>query len=298
MKALLIHHGKAGGGKLSRSKAVELVERAGWKVEVMPRDKVNAKALAAAEPDVIVVAGGDGSIAKIARLVPDRGVPLAFLPTGTANNIGRSLGMGTDPPCVAAAWDIDRRSRLDLGRVHHKGSDRLFVEAVGFGVFAQSLSQSSRRDGKAKIEFGRAALRQALRAAQPVKFHISVDGKERRLQALLVEVMNVPITGPWLRLCPEGDPGDGVLDLAYLPPGASKKMQAWLEGVSQSAPPLRWLRGHRIEIETSGCAMRIDDEVCALDKGSRVSITLESEPLQVLGSTAARALDAPDGSDS
>lgn len=302
MKALLIHNPKAGGGKLPRGEAVELIERAGWAVKALSRDKADEEAIARAKPDLIVVAGGDGTVAKVACRLPDRSVPLALLPTGTANNIGRSLGLRTDLECAAAIWDLDRRHRLDLGRVRCNGSDRVFVEAVGFGAFARSLckaphrSGTAKKNGMAKIESGRAALRKALRDAPTLAFEISVDGKGRRLQALLLEVMNVPITGPWLRLCPEADPGDGQLDLAYLPPGAREKMRKWLDAVSESPPPLKWLRGSRIEVETGSCALRIDDELYELEERTSVSITLESEPLQVLASAMQRALDAPERS--
>src|SRR5262245_19963348 len=44
-------------------------------------------------PDVVIAAGGDGTIARAARTLARRGVPLAILPLGTANNIARSLAI-------------------------------------------------------------------------------------------------------------------------------------------------------------------------------------------------------------
>ena len=47
--------------------------------------------------DLVLVAGGDGTVAKVARCLVDRDIahriPIAILPVGTANNIARSLGI-------------------------------------------------------------------------------------------------------------------------------------------------------------------------------------------------------------
>jgi diacylglycerol kinase family enzyme len=43
--------------------------------------------------DLVAVAGGDGTVAKAARHMPDRNVPLALLPIGTANNVAHSLDL-------------------------------------------------------------------------------------------------------------------------------------------------------------------------------------------------------------
>ena len=42
--------------------------------------------------DLVLVAGGDGTTAKVASPLVDSGIPLSVLPLGTANNLARALG--------------------------------------------------------------------------------------------------------------------------------------------------------------------------------------------------------------
>ena len=61
-----------------------------------PRSKRFKEALAQAE-GLVVVAGGDGTVGKVIAQMPDRGVPVAILPLGSANNIARSFNVAGAP---------------------------------------------------------------------------------------------------------------------------------------------------------------------------------------------------------
>src|SRR5260370_1350848 len=67
--------------------------------------------------DLVVVAGGDGTVGKVARRMVGRGVPVGVLPSGTANNIARTLGL-LDRPFeeLVRAWERPRRGKLDAGK--------------------------------------------------------------------------------------------------------------------------------------------------------------------------------------
>lgn len=47
--------------------------------------------------------------------MPDRTVPVAILPLGTANNIARSLGIAGTPHELAESWHIEHARKLDIG---------------------------------------------------------------------------------------------------------------------------------------------------------------------------------------
>ena len=101
MKALLIRHKKAGDGSVTRKALVRAIEEAGWTVAYLPRKKADAEAIAGAKPDLVAVAGGDGTVATIVKLLPDRSVPLAIIPAGTAT---------TSPARSACAAILSSRS--------------------------------------------------------------------------------------------------------------------------------------------------------------------------------------------
>ena len=81
--------------------------------------------------DVVVVSGGDGTIAQGAEMAADRGVPLAVIPTGTANDFARAAG--ADEVVVGPDFR-DAAKELTGG----KGVD-VVLDVVGGDAFTDSL---------------------------------------------------------------------------------------------------------------------------------------------------------------
>ena len=69
-----------------------------------------------ARMDLVVAAGGDGTVATAAGIAVRTSAPLAILPLGTANNIATSLGVSAPAPDLIASWATARRVPFDLGR--------------------------------------------------------------------------------------------------------------------------------------------------------------------------------------
>jgi diacylglycerol kinase family enzyme len=289
MKVLLIEHPGAGGGVSSAKQLAGAIEETGWKVRRLDRKKATAKAIAKAEPDLVAVAGGDGSVADILARLPDRTVPVAILPTGTANNIARSLGIVAEPESLIAAWDLKRRLRFDIGNAHCPWGCRSFAEGVGFGAFADSLRLAPDVDGAQKLRAGRDALRRALKDSAPLPLEIDIDGEALPGDLLLAEVMNVRLTGPRLPIACEADPGDGRLDVAHLRAADRARMRDWLER-DEGGMPTAARTGREVTIRGGGTMMRIDDECCWLEPKSEVMLRIEGEPVQILAPPETPAL--------
>jgi diacylglycerol kinase (ATP) len=290
MRALLIHHAGAGAGATSREALTDALEEAGWKVDYLARKKTDAKKIKKADPDLIVIAGGDGTVAGVLAMLPDRTVPVAIIPTGSANNIARSVGITGDPLSVIAGWDLKRRRRFDIGNADGPWGCRTFAEGVGFGAFADSLRRSPKADGVEKIRVGRRAFRSALADARPLPLEIEVDGEELPDGLILIEAMNVPMSGPRLPFAPGADPGDGKLHVAWLREDARGAMLDWLEGDRDTDAPVEQRSGTAIAIRCGDAPMRIDDAFCTLPAGSAVTLRIESEPVQLLAPPDQQAL--------
>lgn len=282
MKALLIQHKKAGGGRTSTKSIVKSLESEGWKVRRIERDDVDAKAIRSAGAKLIVVAGGDGTVADILSMLPDRSVPVAIVPTGTANNIARSLGFAGKAPDMIKRWDLERRTRFDIGNAWGPWGCTPFAEAVGFGAFAESLRLAPHVEGLRRLRAGREALIEALGCAAVLSLEIEVDGTRLPADLLMVEILNIALTGPRLALAPGADPGDGRLDIAYLREGGRDALCAWLGGRRRAGAPVERIGGREIFVRGGGVRMRIDDASCGLDPKSEVTIRLEGEPVQIL----------------
>jgi len=289
MKALLIHHQSAGDGKQSRKALTRALEDAGWKVRSLSRKDADAKAIGSAKADLVVVAGGDGTVAKVLARLPERSIPVAIIPTGTANNIARSFGIEGDAEAIVAGWDLGRRRRFDIGNAYCPWGCRPFAEGVGFGAFADSLRLAPDVDGRQKLRAGRDALRRAMADAAPLPLDIALDGETLPADLLLAEVMNVSLTGPRLELAPNADAGDGRLHVAGLCERDRAAMRASLATRDPDLPVAQWT-GREVVVRGGGVMMRIDDECCWLEPKSEVTIRLEGEPVQLLAPADAPAL--------
>jgi diacylglycerol kinase family enzyme len=282
MKVLLIHHEGAGGGSTSATEVTGAVEGRGWMVQCLARKEADGEVIRFADPDLIVVAGGDGTVAAALAMLPDRSIPVAIVPTGTANNIARSLGMEGGPEAIVAGWDFDRRLRFDIGQVEGPWGCSAFAEGVGFGAFADSLRIAPHVDGREKLRAGREALRDAIGIAAPLPLEIDIDGRPLDGDLLLVEVLNVALAGPRLPFAPGADCGDGRLEIACLAESLRGRMEEWLRSHSDREMPTSLMSGREVVVRGGGVTMRIDDRCCWLEPESMVTIRLEGEPVQIL----------------
>lgn len=168
-------------------------------------------------PDRIVVAGGDGTIGSIAALAGRLDVPLAVIPTGTANDFARANDLPLD---VDAAARIARESESlrphELGRL---SSGRPFVNVTAAGL----SSVAGRRAQPLKSRFGPLAYGMgAARAAateRPLPIRVRVD--EQEVYAADAWQVIVACTGAFGGGSGIGaaDATDGDLDVVIFPAG-------------------------------------------------------------------------------
>ena len=100
---------------MSHSWVQDLIETAGHEVvRVFDREAAMAE-LIDERTELVVAAGGDGTVSAAARLLSGRPVPLAILPLGTANNIARTLQGDASVEELVAGWNTAARCRVDVG---------------------------------------------------------------------------------------------------------------------------------------------------------------------------------------
>lgn len=289
MQALLFHNPSAGQGDHSLRELTGALERAGLSLRVCPSKGEAVARMLEAAPDLVIVAGGDGTVGRIATRMPGR-ARLAILPFGTANNLARSLGSWRSHATFAEAWRQARHVRLDRAFVESGGERRRFLEAVGFGALARAVDHAD-KSGAEGIAAGRAAFRTILSHAEPRRFRAVLDGVPWEGESLFAEVMNIPLFGPNLAIAPQAGPGDGCLDLVVLPPERREAMIAWLHAPEQGPPPTVSRRAREILLSWPGGPLRQDDQCHDEALPEEVRLGLEEEPLTVLVPAAAEGLE-------
>ncbi len=273
MHVTLLHNPAAGEGETSRYELVRALVAAGHAVTYQSsKEKGYEKALD--EPgDVVLVAGGDGTVRKAAGHLLGRDVPLALLPLGTANNIARALGVDGSPKQVIAGLGSARPRRFDAGLAKGAWGESHFVEAVGLGLFAVTMClvdlRTHHRAGRAEHEdLGLTRdlrfLNRVLRDLRPQAWHLEVDGEDLSGDYLLLEVMNTPSIGPNLRLAPRADVGDGLFDVVLVTERERVLLRAYIAArVAGDDPevdlPVR--RARQITIVAAGAELHVDDEL-------------------------------------
>ena len=134
----MIFNPTAGRRRRARLDAVlGLLYAAGCAIELRPTaQRGDAEAFAAeveaAETDVVLAAGGDGTINEVANGLLGSGVPLALCPLGTANVLAAEIGLDTAPAAIADALLRGRALAVRPGLAN----DRLCLQMAGAGFDA------------------------------------------------------------------------------------------------------------------------------------------------------------------
>ena len=268
MQATLIFNPNAGTtAQLSPDKLLEALRQAGYDPIYAPtlQEEDLDNALAEAK-DLVVVAGGDGSIRAAAIRLLGRGIPIAPLPMGTANNICRMLEINGRPLDIIAGLAQSEERDINIWRVITPHGPDYFIEAMGIGVFADILENYRPDEGKSLVR-GVQTLRKVLNGYQPKFFHINVDGQDFSGSYLLCEVMNAPTVGFHFTLAPEARPDDGYFDLVLIHDNQRasyvRLIKAVLTRTLGNLPEVSVHRGRRLEIAWRGFPLHLDGTAAA-----------------------------------
>lgn len=168
---------------------------------------------AAREADLIIVAGGDGTIHHAAPALIDARKPFGILPLGTANDLARSLEIPADP-LEAARVILDGRTRMiDLGDVN--GEPFFNVASLGVSVeLARELTRE-RKQRFGAFSYVVAGIR-ALMRARRFRAVIEADGRIVRVRTFQIAVGNGRYYGGGMSVHENCRIGDGRLYLYSL----------------------------------------------------------------------------------
>lgn len=241
---LLVGNPTAQSGKaearIERARAA-MVAR-GWKVSVQPTAPGGrtvpevSRRLDEGDFHLAVYLGGDGTFAEVAKgiLGAQVPVPLGMLPSGTANDQGKSFGISSAPEALERNLDViedGHLTALDVGRIERlpDGAHDLFFDSVGFGWQAEILERRNRdREAVGKVPLlrdlyrdfavyaGATATKYLESFVEPTKFaaEIVADGVHHHFPSVLDLVIKATAIygGQWV-LDRNGRPDDGRFEL-------------------------------------------------------------------------------------
>lgn len=218
--------------------------------------------------DCVVTAGGDGTVARAGRALAGGDIPLGILPMGTANNIASSLGINGSPSSLIAGWANRRVAHIDIGTIHDARGETRFLEGVGVGLIAAGITEGraaiSKReeDAAARLTHARELFLDTIERLVPQHHTITIDGTVVEGDYLLIEVLNIPLVGPNVRLSADISAADGLLSVVVADESDRGAIAAYLRGQPgglEDAGLKSW-RGSRVEL-TGLHDYHVDDEV-------------------------------------
>jgi diacylglycerol kinase (ATP) len=281
MRICLYWNQHAGDGE-SLHHITGLIERAGHQVANVIDD---GEACPASGPDVdcVVAAGGDGTVARVARALAGTDVPIAILPLGTANNIAHSLGIRPDPDEAITAWRRQEVVKIDAGLLSDEHGGTLFVEAAGVGLVPSGITHGrgaarlAGADAAAKVEWARRMFLETLSDLRPRHSTLNIDGEDLAGDYLLVEVLNIASVGPRLRLSEEAHHADGLFSVVVAAESDREAIARHLRRPSGEEPSHAWLKSWRARrvVVTGWPEYHVDDQVRTSASGR---VTLDIRP--------------------
>lgn len=234
--------------------AADVWRERGWQVTLEPTRAAGdgqrlARQAAASGYDLVVAAGGDGTINEVINGLAGTPTALAPLPLGTMNVWARELRLPLQPRAAAEALLGWRARTIDLGLA----GDRYFLLMAGIG-FDAAITAGVRPDEKRRL----GALAYVLRGIEQTyrvrgaRVRLIVDGRPTSGRVLMVVVGNTQLYGGLVKITHRASIDDGMLDVAVFKGdnglSAVRRLIAILRRRYSEDPEIAYYRARTIQV--------------------------------------------------
>ncbi len=224
-----------------------------------------AAALEARPGDALLVMGGDGMAHLGLNAAAGTEATLGLIPAGTGNDFARGVGVPRTVDEAVGVIVAGRIRTVDLARISNDTFPRRYVGAVVSTGYDARVNRSTNhiRLRLGALSYGYIALRE-LASFSPLHYDMIIDGVRRRQEAMLVAVSNTGIFGGGMRIAPEADPTDGLLDVTVVGPVSRttllRLLPAMYSGAFVRHPCVEQFPARSIELAGGGLFVMGDGE--------------------------------------
>lgn len=278
MKIGVVRNPVAGGGRLDAhwtEIAAALSERFG-DVEFRETDEpgdgaVIARDLVALGCELVVAAGGDGTISEVAdgllQMQAETGTvaALGVVPCGTGSDFARGMGIPTDAKAAVSRIAEGEDRIIDAGLIsfideHGRLASRHFVNIASLGmsgatVRAVNADRRKRWVSAKTLFFWRTVTEFVRYRFQDVRITVD-DGEPVEAKVAMVAVANERFFGGGMMIAPDAKPDDGLFDIVILRAASKLKLIFDLRllygGRHRNHPAITILRGRKVVVEPLG----------------------------------------------
>ncbi len=166
--------------------------------------------------DAVVASGGDGTVAAVAHLLADTGIPILPFPAGTANLLTVNLEAPEEPHALATLARFGETMDFDLGVIEFEdGTQSGFSLMAGAGYDATIMEAA--QPGKpllGQVAYFTAALTNP--TPQFSRIRLTVDDQVIESDGLGVLIVNFSRMQFEISVVHNNDPRDGLFDVVIL----------------------------------------------------------------------------------
>ncbi len=233
----------------------------GHSIEVLSPNSAQEtnKVISESNAERIIVVGGDGSLHYAANALAETGRVLGLIPLGTGNDAAKALNISSSSIEDSVDKCLEDPVSIDL----IKSDSQYFITSCIAGFPAQVNSRAnSMQFPKGKSRYTIATLTE-LKNLEPLCYKLAIDNNEIEIDAMAITVANTPYFGGGMKICPEADPSDGMLDICVLGQ-VSRTNLLYLfgkirKGTHVGAAEVSMYRARSVTIEAQG-VLRADGE--------------------------------------
>jgi len=203
-------------------------------------------------PDVVVVAGGDGTVRAATQGLVHSGIPMAVLPVGTANLFASALGLPAHAADLVELIASGATRTLDTGTCN--GMSFNIMGGTGFDAAVMDDAEAA-RERLGSLAYFRAGAREA-RNRQPFEMSVELDGTnvfEGMATGLVVG--NIGTIKGGIQALPDASPTDGKLDLAVI---TAAGLRDWASLMLAAARHRQHSSGHALLWQGTSVIVRCD----------------------------------------
>jgi YegS/Rv2252/BmrU family lipid kinase len=210
------------------------------------------RALQAVEAnEVPVVISGDGLVGAVGGAMAGSETPLGIIPGGRGNDLARVLGIPDDPVAAVAVLAAGESRRIDVGEAN--GKRFLGIVSVGFDSECNRLANEVTiiRSNLVYVY----SLFRTLLTWKPARFTIRSESERTRTSGYSISVANNSTFGGGMRIAPQAELDDGLLDIITVGEVGKLRFVANLRKVFKGThiddEQVRMARASRVEITAS-----------------------------------------------
>ena len=163
--------------------------------------------------DLVVIAGGDGSINEVASSLIHTNVAMGIIPMGSGNGLARHLGLSLNPLKAVKKINSAKKILIDSCKIN----DEVFVSAAGVGFDGLVAHEFSKHKKRGVMKYILVSS-QKFFGYQPKHYEVEVDGAPIKTDAFMVVVANSQQFGSGLKIAPQADLQDGLMHCCILKP--------------------------------------------------------------------------------